>query len=75
MLNLTERRYGAAKAEMLAAVKLIEKFRSHLVGQEFALRVDNQSLKKLKTYSMSSEVVARWIRILGAFKIISTQTV
>ena len=67
-LNPSERRYGAAKAEMLAAVKFIENLRSDLEGQEFLLRVDNQALKWLKTYSMSSVIAARWITILGAFK-------
>ena len=32
MLNSNERRYGAAK--MLAAVKFVEKFRSHVEGNE-----------------------------------------
>ncbi len=68
MLNSTERRYGAAKAEMLAAVRFVEKYRSHLEGREFVLRVDNIALKWLKTYSMSSDIVARWISILGGFK-------
>ncbi len=68
MLSATERKYGAAKAEMLAAVRFVEKLRSHLEGREFVLRVDNMALKWLKTYSMSSDIVARWISILGAFK-------
>ncbi len=53
---------------MLAAVRFIDKFRSHLEGQEFILRVDNTALKWLKTYSTSSDVVGRWIAILGAFQ-------
>ncbi len=58
MLNSTERRYGAAKAEMVAAVKFVDKYRSHLEGREFVLRVDNMALKWLiKTYSMSSVLV------------------
>ncbi len=68
MLSSTERRYGAAKAEMLAAVKFVDKYRTHSEGREFVLRVDNTALKWLKTYSMSSDIVARWITILGTFK-------
>ena len=59
MLNSTERKYGAAKAEMLAAVRFVGKFRSNLEAQEFVLRVDNMALKWLKTYSMTSDIVAR----------------
>ena len=62
MLNPTERRYGAAKAETLAAVKFIEKFRSHLERQEFVLRVDDQAVRWLKSYSMSSGLVARCLQ-------------
>ncbi len=68
MLSATERKYGAAKAEMLAAVRFVEKFSSHLEGREFILRVGNKTLKRLKTYSMTSDIVARWITNLGAFK-------
>ncbi len=32
------------------------------------LRVDNQALKWLKTYFLSSDIVVRWITILSAFK-------
>ena len=48
MLSSTERKYGAPKAEMLAAVKFVEKLRSHLEGQQLVLRVDNMALKWLK---------------------------
>ena len=41
---------------------------SHLEGREFILRMDNMALKWLKTYSMSSDIVACWITILGGFK-------
>ena len=68
MLNSTERKYGSGEAEMLAAIEFIEKYRSHLEGREFVLRVDNIALKRFKTYSMTSDTVARWITILGRFK-------
>ncbi len=53
---------------MLAAVKFVEQFRSHLEGREFVLRVDKIALKWLNTYSMSSDIMARRITILGGFK-------
>ncbi len=68
MLSAAEHKYGAAKAEKLAAVQFIEKFKFHSEGREFILRVDNIALKWLKTYSMTSVIVACWITILGAFK-------
>ncbi len=53
---------------MLAAVRFIEKFPSHLEGREFVFRLDNLALKWLKTYSMTSDFVTRWVTILGGFK-------
>ncbi len=60
-LSETEMRYGAPKAEMLAAVNFIEKFRAFLTRGEFALRADNNALSWLKKYSMTKGMAARWI--------------
>jgi len=68
-LNEAEQRYGAPKAEVLAVVYFVEKYRSFLAGRKFILRVDrkfilrvdNQALSWLKTYSMDTGIVGRWI--------------
>ena len=41
VLKCAEQRYGAPKAEMLAAVSFVEKYRCFLAGRKFILRVDN----------------------------------
>ena len=69
MVNSTERKYGAPKAELLTAVGFIEKFRSHIDCREVVLRVDKIEEKWLKNYSMTSDIVSRWITILDAFKV------
>ncbi len=57
--------YGAPKKEMLAVVECCQKWRCFLVGAEFVLRVDNQALCWLKTYSWErSGTIARWIQLL-----------
>ena len=41
ILSDAEMRYGASEAEILVAVYFLERFRSHLAGRQFTLRVDN----------------------------------
>ena len=67
ILSDAEMKYGAPKAEMLAVVYFLEKFRSHLAGRQFTLRVDNQALSWLKTYSMDNGLIGRWIARLGQY--------
>ena len=54
ILSNAEMRHGASNAEMLVVVYLLEKFRSHLAGRQFTLRVGNQALSWPKTYSMDN---------------------
>ena len=68
ILSDAEMKYGAPKAEMLAVVYFLEKFRSHLAGRQFTLRVDNQALSWLKTYSMDNGLIGRWIARLGQYE-------
>ena len=48
---------------MYAVFYFVEKFHSYLAGREFTLRVDNQALSWLKTYSM----IGRWIARLDQY--------
>ena len=45
-------KYGAPKAEILAVVTFVEKYRAYLWSAPFKLRVDNRALSWLKIYSM-----------------------
>jgi hypothetical protein len=66
-LRPAERNYSAPKAEMLAAITFIEKYQCFLSNKKFVLRCDNQALSWLKTYRMSTPMVARWITRLDGF--------
>ena len=66
-LRNSERNYGAAKLEMLAALIFIEHNRKFLYGRHFLIRCDNQAFSWLKTYSTKSEHVNRWIARLDGF--------
>ena len=69
-LNSTQMKYGAPKLEMLAVVTFVRKFESFLAPRQFTLRVDNQALSWLKTYSMTSGLVERWLMILDQFDMV-----
>ena len=52
---------------MYAVFCFIEKVHSYLAGREFTLRVDNQALSWLKTYSMDQAMIGRWIARLDQY--------
>ena len=66
-LRGSERNYGAAKLEMLAALIFIEHNRKFLYGKRFIIRCDNMAFSWLKSYSTKSEHVNRWIARLDGF--------
>ena len=66
-LTKTQMKYGASKLEMYAVFYFIEKFHSYLAGREFTLRVDNQALSWLKTYSMDQAMIGRLIARLDQY--------
>ena len=51
-LTTTQAKYGAPKLEMYAAYYFIVRNHSYLCSRKFTLRVDNQALSWLKTYSI-----------------------
>ena len=66
-LARTQLNYGAPKLEMYADVYFIEKFHSYLAGRDFKLRVDDQTLSCLKTYSMGHAMIGRRIARLDQY--------
>ena len=70
VLSDTEKNYGAPKAEMLAVVTFVEKYRAYLGNEPFKLRVDNRALSWLKTYSVDQSSIGRWRVQLDGYNII-----
>ena len=65
VLSESEMRYGSPKVEMLAVVYFSEKFRSHLTGGQFTLRVYNMILALLPSFGHG--LVGRWIAMLDQY--------
>ena len=68
VLSDTEMKYGAPKAEMLAVITFVQKFRAYLESATFKLRVDN--LAWLKSYSMDQSYIGGWILSLDGYHMI-----
>ena len=66
-MNATEAKYGASKLEMYAAYYFILKNHSYLCARMFILRIDNQALSWLKTYSTDQALIGRWIMALEKY--------
>ena len=66
-LNATQAKYGAPKLEMYAAYYFILKNHSYLCSRKFILRVDNQALSWLKTYSTDQALIGRWVMALEKY--------
>ena len=66
-LNATQAKYGAPKLEMYAAHYIILKNHSYLCSRNFILRVDNQALSWLKTYSTDQALIGRWVMALEKY--------
>ena len=66
----TNVKYGVPKAEIIAVVTFVEKYRAYLGSESFKLRVDNRAFSWLKTYSMDQSYIGRWIVRLGGYNMI-----
>ena len=66
-LTATQAKYGAPKLEMYAAYHFIVKNHSYLCPRKFTLRVDNQTLSWLKTYSTDQALIGMWIMTLEKY--------
>ena len=66
-LNATQAKYGAPKLETYAAYYFILKNHSYLCSRKIILRVDNQALSWLKTYSTDQALIGRWIMALEKY--------
>ena len=66
-LTGTERNYSSAKAELLAVYHCFRQFREFLILRPFTLRVDCKALTFLKTYSMITPIVTRWLMTIAEY--------
>jgi len=62
-----ERNYCTTKRELLAVIRMMEKFRHYLWGRHFTVRTDHGSLRWLSNFKDSDGLLARWLVRLGQY--------
>jgi len=60
-LNPEESNYSAAQLELLSIIHHLDKFRLYLLGTNFKLSLDHESLQYLQTFKKPTGILARWI--------------
>ena len=68
-LHWSQRRYCTTRREMLAVVVMCTHFRSYLRGEQFTLRTDHSSLRRLRRFRNGDGMLARWYLLLGQFSV------
>lgn len=67
-LSKQERKYATTKKELLSVVTFTKYFKHFLLGKEFLLRTDHNSLRWLHNFHGVEGQLARWLEQLAAFQ-------
>lgn len=67
-LTKSERKYATTKKELLSMVAFITHFKHYLLGKEFVLRTDHNSLRWLHNFQGIEGQLARWLEQLATFQ-------
>lgn len=67
-LTKQERKYATTKKELLSMVTFIKHFKHYLLGKEFILRTDHNSLRWLHNFQGLEGQLARWLEQLASFQ-------
>lgn len=67
-LSKAERRYATTKKELLGMVTFVNYFKHYLLGREFVLRIDHNSLRWLHNFQGLEGQLARWVEQLANFQ-------
>ena len=67
MLTKAERQYCTTRKELLAVVTFTKQYRPYIIGQQFPLRTDHNSLSRLQTFREPQGQLARWLEQLQEF--------
>lgn len=67
-LTKQERKYATTKKELLSMVTFTKHFKHYLLGREFLLRTDHNSLRWLHNFGGLEGQLARWVEQLANFQ-------
>ena len=66
-LSTAQRKYCTTRKELLAVVRFTQHFRHYLLGREFILRTDHNSLRWLMNFKEPQGQLARWLEVLSQY--------
>lgn len=66
-LSPAQRRYCTTRKELLAVVRFTQHFKHYLLGREFILRTDHNSLRWLMNFKDLQGQLARWLEVLSQY--------
>ena len=66
-LSRAQRRYCVTRRELLAVVVFLQEFRHYLLGQEFLLRTDHNSLRWICNFRAPQGQLARWLEVISQY--------
>ena len=66
-LSKAQRCYCVTRRELLAAVVFIQEFRHYLLGCEFILRTDHNSLRWIFNFKSPQGQLSRWLEVLSQY--------
>ena len=67
VLSKPERNYCVTRRELLAVVYFTDHFRQYLLGRQFSLRTDHQSISWLQNFKEPQGQLARWLERLQEY--------
>ena len=67
-LDKRQGRYCVTRRELLAGVTFVQQFRHYLLGREFDLRTDHNSLRWLFSFKEPQDQLARWLEVLAQYR-------
>ncbi|KAK6181976.1 hypothetical protein SNE40_009751 [Patella caerulea] len=69
-LTPEQRRYCATRLELLAIVRFTRQFRHYLLGKQFRIRTDHNSLTWLLKFKQPTGQLARWLEELSQYDMV-----
>ena len=70
ILTPEQRKYCTTRKELLAVVKFTRQFRHYLLGRQFTLRTDHNSLTWLTRFKLIEGQLARWLEELSQYNMV-----
>ena len=73
-LDQQQQRYCVTRRELLAVVTFVHEYRHYLLGKQFLIRTDHNSLRWLFSFKDPQGQMARWLEALSHYHFLIVNT-